>query len=223
MKPVILFDIDGTLLDVKRDFLFSVIKSLLNELNIEKPKSPSRSFAGRTDRGIFTELIGEHDEKEIIFEQFRKRYIEEMLNGLSSKQIKRYEGASEVVDYAIENGYKVGLCTGNFREVAYAKIRTAGFDEELFPFGGFGCHHENRNYLPGLAHREYSKQFNHAPPPEHYLVIGDTPNDIRCARYFGARVIAVTTGHFSREELYDHKPDLILDSLEKPQNWLEKF
>lgn len=220
MKPVLLFDIDGTLLNVNRDFLFSVIESLLNELNIEKPKAPPRSFAGRTDRGIFTELIGDHEEKEMLFEKFKKRYTDEMVKGLSASEVNNFNGATEAVHYALENGYKVGLCTGNFREVAYAKIRAAGFDDDAFPFGGFGCNHENRNHLPGLAYREYNARYNDDPAPEQFLVIGDTPNDIRCARYFGARVIAVTTGHFSREDLHRYEPDLLLDSLGKPQQWL---
>lgn len=223
MKPVLLFDIDGTLLDVKRDFLFSVIESLLHELNLEKPKAPPRSFAGRTDKGIFSELIGDHHNKEILFTQFRQRYIEEMTKGLTSSKVSRHEGAIEAVHYAVENGYRTGLCTGNFREVAYAKIRSAGLDEKQLPFGGFGCHHENRNYLPGLAHREYRSQFEDKPAPQQFLVIGDTPNDIRCARYFGARAIAVTTGHFSKEDLRKYKPDLVLESLENPKNWLKQF
>ena len=38
--------------------------------------------------------------------------------------------------------------------------------------------------------------------PEQFIVIGDTPNDIDCARHFGARAVAVGTGRtYLREEI----------------------
>ena len=44
-------------------------------------------------------------------------------------------------------------------------------------------------------------------------VIGDTVKDIRCARAFGARVLAVATGSVSLHELSGHEPDILLESL----------
>jgi len=44
-------------------------------------------------------------------------------------------------------------------------------------------------------------------------VIGDTPLDVRCARAIGVRVAAVATGWHSREELADHRPDVLLTDL----------
>ena len=45
-------------------------------------------------------------------------------------------------------------------------------------------------------------------------MIGDTPNDIACARHFGARVLAVATGRMhSAEELLVHEPDALLPDL----------
>ena len=50
--------------------------------------------------------------------------------------------------------------------------------------------------------------------PEQFIVIGDTPNDIDCARHFGARAVAVGTGRFySREEIMACEPDAILNDL----------
>ena len=45
-------------------------------------------------------------------------------------------------------------------------------------------------------------------------MIGDTPNDIACARHFGARVLAVATGRMhSKEDLLAHEPDALLPDL----------
>ena len=44
-------------------------------------------------------------------------------------------------------------------------------------------------------------------------VIGDTPKDIRCARAFGARVLAVASGGVERQALAAHDPDVLLPDL----------
>ena len=50
-------------------------------------------------------------------------------------------------------------------------------------------------------------------PPSRCIVVGDTEHDIRCARFAGARVVAVATGTRRREELAAYQPDLLLDDL----------
>ena len=45
------------------------------------------------------------------------------------------------------------------------------------------------------------------------MVIGDTPHDIRCGRYIGAKVVAVATGGSTFEELVAHKPDCVVKDL----------
>jgi phosphoglycolate phosphatase len=54
-------------------------------------------------------------------------------------------------------------------------------------------------------------------------VIGDTPNDIRCAKYFGARAVSVATGSFSRNQLEKHDPDLLLENLGEVSDWSRIF
>ncbi len=50
--------------------------------------------------------------------------------------------------------------------------------------------------------------------PEQTFVLGDTPHDIACARAFGARAVAVTTGGFSSEQLAEHTPDHLFEDFE---------
>jgi phosphoglycolate phosphatase-like HAD superfamily hydrolase len=67
---------------------------------------------------------------------------------------------------------------------------------------------------------EYTKKYKQPADSNQFIVIGDTPNDVRCARFFGAKAVAVTTGGFNKALLRKHKPDLILDSLGSPDEWL---
>ncbi len=222
MKPILLFDIDGTLLKVKRDFLLGVIESILDELNLMEKKALNSSFAGRTDKDIFIELSEKAGGGDHHYELIKQLYVNEMLSGLSIDHVDLIPGAEAAVQYVMENGISAGLCTGNFKEVAFKKVEAAGM-KNIFPFGGFGCHHADRIYLPGDARADYSRVYSEDPDPANFIVIGDTPNDIRCARYFGARSVAVTTGGFSAEELQKHSPDLVLDTLSNPDQWLNEI
>lgn len=222
MKPILLYDIDGTLLNVRREFLHTIIDEHLAELQIEKPNVEGKSFAGRTDRGIFMELLAQKPNKEKLFEQFKTLYVKSMQERLTSNTIFRFDEAIESVLVAKQEGYRVGLCTGNFEKVAYAKVKAAGLDG-VFTFGGFGGRHENRNDLPASADQNYRGIHGGKPTPNQYVIIGDTPNDIRCAKYFGAKAIAVTTGGFSMEELEHHQPDHVFKDLSNSHKWLQKL
>lgn len=217
--PILLYDIDGTLLNVHRNFIIGIIEEQLTQFNIQKPEANSRSFAGRTDRGIFMELVGDMANAESLLHKLMTNYADAMSQNLSESHLEVHTGAIDSVREAVDLNIPVGLCTGNVRSVAMKKVQTAGL-HNVFSFGGFGEVHEDRNKLPGEADRDYRSQFNDRPAPERYVIIGDTPNDIRCAKYFGARSVAVTTGGFSERELSKHKPDLIVDSLNNPVSWL---
>ena len=57
--------------------------------------------------------------------------------------------------------------------------------------------------------------------PEQFIVIGDTPNDIACAREFGAKAVAVATGRsHSAAELAKFEPDILLLDLQDTPNIL---
>ena len=45
------------------------------------------------------------------------------------------------------------------------------------------------------------------------IVIGDTPEDIKCARASRARVLAVATGRHEPAELRTHRPDAVVEDL----------
>jgi phosphoglycolate phosphatase len=52
-------------------------------------------------------------------------------------------------------------------------------------------------------------------------VIGDTPHDVSAGREIGARVLAVASGQYSREELEACDPWVTLDRLPEPAAFRE--
>jgi phosphoglycolate phosphatase-like HAD superfamily hydrolase len=45
------------------------------------------------------------------------------------------------------------------------------------------------------------------------VIIGDTPADIHCGRSLNVRAIGVATGRFSVQELAEHQPAAVFDTL----------
>jgi len=63
-----------------------------------------------------------------------------------------------------------------------------------------------------------------AVPVSRVVVIGDTPADVDCARAHGARSVGVATGMFTRDQLTGAEADLVMDTLEDTEaflQWLE--
>lgn len=218
MNSAILFDIDGTLLNVNRNFMRPMIEQLLTSLSIDPSIVNTIRYSGRTDSAIFRDLLGEFKNDQELFETLKQKYITALRQELVPEHVTVLKGAEESIDYLTEKRVPIGLLTGNFKESAYVKLKAAGLDQ-YFSFGAFGCNHSNRNYLPEEAEKVYVKQSGRNIEKKNYIIIGDTPNDIECARYFGATSVAVATGDFPLPELAKHEPDLILESLSSPEMW----
>jgi phosphoglycolate phosphatase-like HAD superfamily hydrolase len=106
------------------------------------------------------------------------------------------------------------LLTGNIKPAAYLKLELTGLSEFFQLPGAFGDESFDRRDLPAIAAQRINEYLRADLQPEQFIVIGDTPNDIACARHFGARVLAVATGRMhSAEDLLAYEPDAVLPDL----------
>src|SRR5205807_3244936 len=104
--------------------------------------------------------------------------------------------------------------TGNIEPAAHFKVEVAGLAEFFTLPGAFGDESFDRRDLPALAAGRINDHLHVNLSPGQFIVIGDTPNDIACARHFGARVIAVATGRIhSADQLRECEPDALLPDL----------
>ena len=72
----------------------------------------------------------------------------------------------------------------------------------------------DRRDLPRIAAQRIRSHLNVELQPSQFIIIGDTPDDIACARHFGARSIGVATGHsYNIDDLRACEPDSVLPDL----------
>ena len=216
VTAVALFDIDGTLVHAKGAGNLGACRALASAFGAA-PTSGDISFAGRTDRGIVNELFELHDIDNTPenWERFQEHYLRHLEQSVTETNGVVLPGIEALLDELATNENEdiaVGLLTGNTEKAATIKLSHFGIQHH-FAFGGFGDHEPLRDDAARAAYRVSQMHLNQSIAPERVVVIGDTPNDVACARAINARVVAVTTGSYSRDELADTNPDAILDEL----------
>ena len=219
LKPkLILFDIDGTILQFKHSLAKDLFTEFLTELfEFEVPASVIPSFAGMTDLQILRIIAHNLNmPHEVMMEKLPHiwDHIRSKFEANSTTEtIKIMPGIIELLEL-FENNKEIqlGLITGNFIENAYIKLKPYNLSH-LFPFGAFGDDDENRNNLPPIAIRRANEFLNNSLfDSSNTIIIGDTDRDIECARTHGIKSVAVATGGCSAEMLNSHNPDLFFEN-----------
>ncbi len=215
---IILFDIDGTLLTVDRNFNRPLLRSIIDDLNIDYPDMESDPFSGRTDYDIITSFLINHNFDEELYKTFKEMYLKRLSEEISAHHVLRHNYIDEAIEFFSKPEFIPGLLTGNYPDAATLKLKVADIHHE-FSFGVFGEFHKDRNILPQLALTSIKEMLEVEPDPNRFIIIGDTPRDIICAKSAGMKCVSVTTGKFTAEQLAEYNPDLIIESLTNPENW----
>ena len=219
---VLLWDLDGTLVHGKRygvfkDYTVPMLETVFGTAGSLR----GMIVSGMTDLQIVEEsLRGTGITRADISarrEELLQCYMEEMkrATGNGNQIIEAMPGAREVLQRVEAHPrYLSALLTGNIEPAAHLKVEITGLAEFFQLPGAFGDDSFDRRDLPVLAAQRINKQLGSDLQPEQFIVIGDTPNDIACARHFGARVLAVATGRVhSAEDLIACEPDALLPDL----------
>src|SRR5580765_169735 len=219
---ILLWDLDGTLVRGKRmgsfkDYTVPMLQTVFGTAGC----LPELMVSGMTDLQIVEEALrGEGITREHISSrksQLKESYIREMKRAVAdgAHVIEAMPGAHEALKAVAEHPrYLSALLTGNIEPAAHLKVEIAGFAKFFTLPGAFGDESFDRRDLPAKAVERINRHLGLELTAEQFIVLGDTPNDIACARHFGARVVAVATGRVhSAEELRACQPDALLPDL----------
>ena len=215
MVRLVLFDVDGTLVHTGRAGSQAFAKTFATEFKahdgIEKIK-----FAGRTDVSLVREFFDIHNIPATPenFERFFTRFVFWLDHIVARSNGEICRGVPEFLDGLRELPQPpvLGLLTGNIRLGAEIKLRRYGLWDH-FETGGFADDHEDRDHIAAAAFARGRRLLGQDLQPQEIIVIGDTPFDIRCGKFIGARVLAVATGGAKLDELKKHSPDWAVEDL----------
>jgi phosphoglycolate phosphatase-like HAD superfamily hydrolase len=222
---LILFDIDGTLVLTGRAGVRAMNRACADIVGRDNALE-GIAIAGRTDWSILGDAMRNHDKAfdRPLLDRMSRRYVahlaeEIQLPGQGVKAVM--PGIRELLD-ALQrrDDVTLGLLTGNFIEGA--RIKLDYFDLwKYFPFGAFGGDSPSRNDLVPIAIQRARDAGLADVQPSRVIVIGDTPNDVECARVVGAVPVAVATGSYSVEQLREAGADIVFDDLSDTQAFLQ--
>ncbi len=217
MKPLVLFDIDGTLLrragPHHREALVHAVRRVTG-LETTTEGVPVQGMLDPVILGVMMERAGAS-----------RRLIRSSLPAIYRSASAYYQrhvpdlrgktcpGVRDALGRLMRRGAVMGLVTGNLTRIGWRKLRQAGLDR-YFSFGAFGEMAPTRAGLVKLAVRE-ARERGWIGRLNPVSLVGDAPADVLAARANGVRAIAVYTGLSPATELQVHLPDILLEDLRR--------
>jgi phosphoglycolate phosphatase-like HAD superfamily hydrolase len=218
-RRLVLWDVDGTLIrsgGLGRDAFVVALRDVLGRpVHVDDVQ-----LAGKTDPQIARELLvaagvrtADVDrllprllaatEAQLARDRDRLPALGHVLPGV--EQLLARFSASDDVHQA--------LLTGNTRHNAAVKVAAFGLDRFLdLDAGAYGSDHHDRTCLVPVA-VDRARPHGFSGDAADVWVVGDTPNDLACARAGGARCLLVATGGYRRDELDGLGADAVRDDL----------
>ena len=209
---LLLFDIDGTLIRARGVGKRAYLRTCSQVCGLPEASfyHADLNLAGKTDPLIIEEMLAVAGVKATpeIIEEIIACYPQALQKELSDNPdiVQALPGMRELLEL-LEGQATLGLVTGNVRAGAELKLEPVQMNS-FFSVGAYGSDARDRNRLPAIA---VSRSENPKIKLKDVIIIGDTPRDIACARYFGARVMAVATGSYQASALSEYAPDWLVE------------
>lgn len=208
-----LFDIDGTLMRSRDRVHFDSFATTLRKVMGFEVSLEGVPLAGNTDTSILREACERAGIPPDVLEPQVAAILEGMCQSVAGRrgelQPILMPGVEETLRHLAARGATLGVASGNLEMIGWIKVERAGL-REWFCFGGFSDRFPVRSELVGNA---AAKARELTGKDASVCVVGDTPRDIEAAHANDLPIIAVATGHFSFDDLMEHKPEVCTTTL----------
>lgn len=218
MKPnylAILFDIDGTLI-ISGGAGAASWRMAFDELYGIPADIGEFTDNGMTDPDVGRQTFVAVLERQPSDDEFAK-LLERRLHYLyqtvaESDGYRVLDGVRELLPKLLDEGYLLGVVTGNLEAAAHIKLHRAKLNR-YFSFGGYGSDSTDRGELTRIALSRAALVYGAAVNPEDCLVIGDTPSDAEGAHGAGIKCVGVASHNFNADQLKAGGADYVIASL----------
>ncbi len=205
---LIVFDLDGTLIDSKVD-LANAVNATRRDLGLEPlPEALVFSYVGNGAPVLIRKALGDgypEEQYAMSLQFFLQNYREHMLD-----HTRLYPGAREALDRMRETGLKMAVLTNKPVRFSRDLLRGLGVAEYFAVVYGGNSFETKKPHREGLDKiiEELGAR------AETTLVVGDSAVDVRTARNAGALACGVTWG-FQPETLAEETPDFLVGNWEE--------
>ena len=201
MKKLVLFDLDGTLVNAGGAGRTSLRKAIKELYGVE-PEFDHSLISGRTDLDNFSIVYSliKKGKKPTAAEmkKMKAKYLEILPTEVHAVvRCKKYDLVPGVEKFlkmlAKDKDVILGLGTGNLEEGAKIKLEPSKL-ASYFTVGGYGEDGQTREEMLQAAVKRAEKKFKTKLEPDQVYVIGDTHRDICAAKNCGFHSAVLTNG-----------------------------
>lgn len=207
---LLIFDLDGTLIESKWDIAQSVNYTLAALELPERPMEEIFGFVGDGVKRLLRLAVGEGNQTKFdeALKVFRSYYLEHCLDRTSF-----YPGIEPMLRHFAHKDKAIATN----KSIEYTRVILNGLGPQHFRYmvggdNGFGLKPE-----PGMLLHIMKKA---GAPKERTVLVGDSTNDINGGHNAGIRVCAVGYGMGNRAKMEACQPDWFI---EKPEQLMEIF
>lgn len=201
MKKLILYDLDGTLVDTRRDIINGVRYALETLQGPELTDEEIKDCVGTGLHALIKQVFRTEDEKlaDRGSKLYREHYKKHMLD-----HTHLYAGARECLEYF--KGRKQAVITNKPNPFSSQILEALGVASYFIAIlaGDNGL-----PFKPDPAAIHHLMEGTGTTEPE-VLFVGDSPIDIQAARNAGVEVVTLSHGFASESVLREAKPDHIV-------------
>lgn len=191
MKTLVLFDIDGTLLQTA-DLHHRLITEILGALGLDVTFQPWAAYPHYTDLAVLQELYRHFRQSALPAEdlaRFERAYAEALRAHLAHSAVPEVAGAARLIAglQALPD-VAVAYATGSLREMAKIKLALLGVDPETAALATGGDYLSREEIVRAAAARAVGNA------PVRAVILGDGIWDQKTAHRLGIPFVALETG-----------------------------
>lgn len=217
MVKLIIFDLDGTLLDTASD-LASALNSALKDAGFpERSRGEVMDFVGNGVRKLIERALPENSRTteniDAVSEGFSRRYAE-----LYADETKPYPGLDKLLNDLKSRGIKLAVLSNKPDEF------TRGLIEKFYP-DVFDIIQGSRDGVPRKPDPSAELEIisSLCLTPSETLHVGDSDIDVMTAHNAGVRAIGVTWGYRSRETVEKSGAETVAKSVPELKSAINSF
>ncbi|MGN1398429.1 MAG: prolipoprotein diacylglyceryl transferase [Erysipelotrichaceae bacterium] len=206
-KPVIIFDLDGTLIDSNQCIINSFKQVFKNRCpDLVLTEEDCANFLGPTLEESFMKHCPEASKQQIEEMVEEYRLVNQKLH---NEYVKAMPNAKELLDYLKENGYTMAIASSKKTDTVNLGLQVSGLEGYFDTIVGVEQvynHKPDKECLIKVL-KQVGGTFSNA------VYIGDSASDIVCAKNAGCYSIGYTSNKVLLDKLTESKPNAMVDDL----------
>jgi pyrophosphatase PpaX len=198
---VVLFDLDGTLINTNDLIVVSFQHVFREKLGLEVPAETIHQYFGEPLPRTMQRYAPDRADELTDFYRVFNAANHDLL-------VKQFEGMRETLEALLAAGVKLGVVTSKKTDMAQRGLRVCGLESY---FGAVVGMDQTEKHKPEPEPIYHALDQLGEQPGDHVLMVGDSSFDILCGKNAGVRTAAVSWTVIDREGLERISPDYWVD------------